>query len=239
MKRTLITTVCAALLLCGCRISEDNGFNPTEYGMKFAISTLSITYLMTDEVNIMRALDTCITADEADSRFVELADGVWKIIGEDIDITVYTNGKSLRQPGTKWNFEFSADDRGTLENTTGNGGEQYTLHIDYAGSVWGERHYCNSDLVFTYEPYGNTPSQFRIFVEGKGFNYSDYGDYSYLIMSPLRFDTALNFFDKGLVSTTCTNDGITISSEFEIDGKNLIVRGGKDNACTSTYPLNY
>lgn len=250
MKRTLMTVLCAALLLCGCRISNEETFNPTLPGLQLAISTLAFTELVIDEVNIMRALDTYITTDESERdaiqdsglssyRVVERADGVWQIIGDDLVIVVYTNGKSLRLPGAKWNFEFSADDHGTLENKSGNGGEQYALHIDYAYNEWGEQHDLNSDLTLTYEPYGNASSQFYIFVEGGGTNFSYYGDYSYRIMSPLRFDTARNIFDKGSASTTCTYGGITTSPEFEIDGNNLIVRGGKDNAYTSRHQLNY
>lgn len=253
MKRlSIIAALAAATIFSGCKVSDGQKFTPTDLGYHLAISSLTVIAGTLDEFYTMKALDLYISADEAErevihdayfysQRIVERGAGQWQIIKTENDnITVFTGEKSLSETGAKWDFRKSQQYYGdnissTIENITDNGTERYAVHSVYENGHSGNTAY-STNLTFTIEPQGARNT--FIYIEGGGVHHYSYaGDYSYTVLSPLRFDDGTMSFDEGRLSAAITIDGTVSSPEAEISKTYITVWGGKDNAYTKTYTL--
>lgn len=240
MKRgILFTAVVAAATLCGCvKDKSYERFEPTRPGYyMFQRVDVALQEEMDDLWPVFAfAGYYAAGSDEVRERIhdayfyskrITRTDDVWRIIGEDSELTIDTGGKSLYDDGTQWTYYYTgrddyADELPTITRTGAEAGP-YTLRLppmperpaDLSGELTLSQSLVHSPPTDTYSV--------RITVSGKGRVRAENIRVDFKITEPLEYDSAMPVFGQGELTLTTTNDGVTDTAKayYQLTG-NLV-----------------
>lgn len=148
-------------------------------------------------------------------------DNQWRIIDHGSELVIETGGKSLFEDNTQWSYQYNNrnDYPGALATITFIGPKpgHYKLHLPQSpkreSSVWG-------DLTLTASwinhPAQNTTS-IQLLTSGQGICRTGDLKISFDINEPLQYDTLTPIFEKGKLTLSTTNNGVTDTATAQIN----------------------